>query len=153
MNRELIQLRKKTAQIESGGGANGGGGGGSGGVMMVGGSSSNCGNKSTTINGIKKDDTQSPQTSDTDSQLDGQLNVDVMPTIQIQEPSKKTLIERIVRLQQASARQNEKIDFLENHSGNLSQDLQKKTKLVQYYMLRDQTGALSSSKSDRNKVR
>lgn len=90
----------------------------------------------------------SSHTSDTDSQND---KIE-LPTINIQEPSKKNLIDRIVRLQHASARQNEKIDYLENHSGNLSAELQKKTKLIQYYMLRDQTGALASSKSDHNKA-
>uniref|UniRef100_A0A1A9X0K9 Coiled-coil domain-containing protein 186 n=1 Tax=Glossina brevipalpis TaxID=37001 RepID=A0A1A9X0K9_9MUSC len=66
-------------------------------------------------------------------------------------PSKKHLVERILRLQQASARQAEKIDFLENHTLSLVAELQKKSKVVQYYMLRDQTGALTSSKSDQNK--
>lgn len=72
--------------------------------------------------------------------------------IQIKEPSKKTLIERIVRLQQASARQNEKIDYLENHALNLQNELQKKLKLVQYFTLRERAGALASTKSDRNKA-
>lgn len=96
----------------------------------------------------KSTEPSSSHTSDTDSQND---KVE-LPTINIQEPSKKNLIDRIVRLQHASARQNEKIDYLENHSGNLSTELQKKTKLIQYYMLRDQTGALASSKSDHNKA-
>lgn len=61
------------------------------------------------------------------------------------------MVERILRLQQASARQTEKIDFLENHSLALVAELQKKSKVVQYYMLRDQAGALTSSKSDVNK--
>lgn len=104
-------------------------------------------------NGYEKESSKSTEpssshTSDTDSQND---KIEI-PTINIQEPSKKNLIDRIVRLQHASARQNEKIDYLENHSGNLSAELQKKTKLIQYYMLRDQTGALASSKSDHNKA-
>lgn len=69
----------------------------------------------------------------------------------LKTPSKKHLVERILRLQQASARQAEKIDFLENHTLSLVAELQKKSKVVQYYMLRDQTGALTSSKSDQNK--
>lgn len=77
---------------------------------------------------------------------------DNIPAIQIQEPSKKTLIERIVRLQQASARQNEKIDYLENHAVNLQNELQKKIKLVQHFLLRERAGALASTKSDRNKA-
>ncbi|XP_061389535.1 coiled-coil domain-containing protein 186 [Musca vetustissima] len=66
-------------------------------------------------------------------------------------PSKKHLVERILRLQQASARQAEKIDFLEQHSLSLVAELQKKSKVVQHYMLREQAGALTSSKSDQNK--
>ncbi|XP_037933515.1 coiled-coil domain-containing protein 186-like [Teleopsis dalmanni] len=69
----------------------------------------------------------------------------------LQGPTKKHLVERILRLQQASARQTEKIDFLENHTLSLVSELQKKSKVVQYYMLRDQAGALTSIKSDQNK--
>lgn len=68
------------------------------------------------------------------------------------EPSKKTLIERILKLQHATARQAEKIDFLENHSATLVSELQKKSKLIQDYMLREQSGALASAKSDKNKA-
>ncbi|EDV95760.1 coiled-coil domain-containing protein 186 [Drosophila grimshawi] len=67
-------------------------------------------------------------------------------------PSKKVLVERILRLQQASARQTERIEFLENHTAMLVSEVQKKSKVVQHYMLRDQTaGALTTSKSDQNK--
>lgn len=67
-------------------------------------------------------------------------------------PSKKVLVERILRLQQASARQTERIEFLENHTAMLVSEVQKKSKVVQHYMLRDQTaGALTSSKSDQSK--
>ncbi|XP_022229199.2 coiled-coil domain-containing protein 186 [Drosophila obscura] len=67
-------------------------------------------------------------------------------------PSKKVLVERILRLQQATARQTERIEFLENHTAALVSEVQKKSKVVQHYMLRDQTaGALTSSKSDQNK--
>ncbi|XP_011214505.2 coiled-coil domain-containing protein 186 [Bactrocera dorsalis] len=69
----------------------------------------------------------------------------------LQGPSKKHLVDRILRLQQASARQTEKIDFLENHTLSLVAELQKKSKVVQYYMLRDQAGALTSTRSDQNK--
>lgn len=69
----------------------------------------------------------------------------------IQEPSKQHLIDRILRLQKAAVRQTEKIDFLENHTMSLVAELQKKSKLVQYYMIRDQAGALTSLKSDQHK--
>lgn len=73
-------------------------------------------------------------------------------SLNLGEPSKKTLIERILKLQHATARQAEKIDFLENHSATLVAELQKKSKLIQDYMLREQSGALASAKSDKNKA-
>lgn len=75
-----------------------------------------------------------------------------LPGVSIMEPSKQSLIDRIVRLQQANAKQMEKVDFLENHSATLVAELQKKAKLVHYYMMRDQSGALVSSKSDKHKA-
>ncbi|KAH8300731.1 hypothetical protein KR059_001173 [Drosophila kikkawai] len=67
-------------------------------------------------------------------------------------PSKKVLVERILRLQQATARQTERIECLENHTAALVSEVQKKSKVVQHYMLRDQTaGALTTSRSDQNK--
>ncbi|EDW68573.1 coiled-coil domain-containing protein 186 [Drosophila virilis] len=80
-------------------------------------------------------------------------SVTAVPQTDLQAvPSKKVLVERILRLQQASARQTERIEFLENHTAMLVSEVQKKSKVVQHYMLRDQTaGALTSSKSDQNK--
>ncbi|KAH8301218.1 hypothetical protein KR018_007953 [Drosophila ironensis] len=67
-------------------------------------------------------------------------------------PSKKVLVERILRLQQATARQTERIEFLENHTAALVAEVQKKSKVVQHYMLRDQTaGALTNARSDQSK--
>ena len=57
-----------------------------------------------------------------------------------------------MRLQHANARQTEKMDFLENHSANLTLELQKKSKILAYYIVNDQTGALTSSKSDKHKI-
>lgn len=129
MSRELNQLRKKVEQIESN-------------------TNKIEPKKSAEIEIVQKAEISSSQASDSDSQS----THNEFPNIQIQEPSKKTLIDRIVRLQHAGARQSEKIDFLENHSANLVSELQKKSKLLHHYMLRDQAGALASSKSDRNKV-
>lgn len=46
---------------------------------------------------------------------------------EVKEPSKKTLIDRIVRLQRALARQTEKIEFLENHCVALINELKSKS--------------------------
>lgn len=134
LNRELAQLRKKsdTGSISS--------------------RKSSLDNTEENGQSMTVVQQQQPQPiNDTDSSSQNESNTEV-PQIQIKEPSKKNLIDRIVRLQHASARQTEKIDYLENHSATLSAELQKKHKLIQYYMLRDQTGALASSKSDRNKA-
>lgn len=50
------------------------------------------------------------------------------PTISL-EPSQKTLIDRIVRLQNEIVRQSEKIDFLENHQAQLVEELKRLRKI------------------------
>jgi hypothetical protein len=44
------------------------------------------------------------------------------------EVDKQTLIERIVKLQRALARKNEKIEFMEDHISQLVDEIQKKNK-------------------------
>uniref|UniRef100_A0A0K8TA73 Coiled-coil domain-containing protein 186 n=1 Tax=Lygus hesperus TaxID=30085 RepID=A0A0K8TA73_LYGHE len=63
-----------------------------------------------------------------------------------------TLIERIVKLQNDCAKQTERIEFLEEHTAHLVKELQKKSKLLQNYIMREQTGALTSKVMDRNKA-
>lgn len=67
------------------------------------------------------------------------------PTISI-EPSQKSLVDRIVRLQNEIVRKSEKIDFLENHQAQLVEELKKKSKLLHHYLLREQSGQLLKSK-------
>lgn len=57
-----------------------------------------------------------------------------------------------MKLQRISAKKSEKIDFLEEHVNNLVSEIQKKTKLLQGYVLREQAGTLSSNTMDNNKV-
>ncbi|CAG9772571.1 unnamed protein product [Ceutorhynchus assimilis] len=66
---------------------------------------------------------------------------------------KQALIEHIVKLQRISAKKSEKIDFLEEHVNTLVVEIQKKTKLLQGYILREQSGTLSSNSMDSNKAR
>ncbi|XP_007520035.1 coiled-coil domain-containing protein 186 [Erinaceus europaeus] len=68
------------------------------------------------------------------------------------EVDKAMLIERIVRLQKAHARKNEKIEFMEDHIKQLVEEIRKKTKIIQSYILREESGTLSSEASDSNKV-
>lgn len=68
------------------------------------------------------------------------------------EVDKAVLVERIVRLQKALARKQEKIEFMEDHIKQLVEEIRKKTKIIQSYVLREETGALSSEASDINKA-
>ncbi|PNF15355.1 hypothetical protein B7P43_G00995 [Cryptotermes secundus] len=68
------------------------------------------------------------------------------------EPDRQALIEKIVKLQRANARKTEKLGFLEEHTSQLVAELQKKTRIVQYYIMREQSGALSSASMDQNKL-
>uniref|UniRef100_A0A2K6LDY6 Coiled-coil domain containing 186 n=1 Tax=Rhinopithecus bieti TaxID=61621 RepID=A0A2K6LDY6_RHIBE len=56
---------------------------------------------------------------------------------------KAMLIERI---------ENEKIEFMEDHIKQLVEEIRKKTKIIQSYILREESGTLSSEASDFNKV-
>ncbi|KAM9817373.1 coiled-coil domain-containing protein 186 [Neosynchiropus ocellatus] len=68
------------------------------------------------------------------------------------EVDKSVLVERIVRLQKALARKQEKIEFMEDHIRQLVEEIRKKTKIIQSYVLREESGALSSEASDINKA-
>ncbi|KAF0308045.1 Coiled-coil domain-containing protein 186 [Amphibalanus amphitrite] len=67
------------------------------------------------------------------------------------EPDRQVLIERIVRLQRQVARRSEKIDFLEDHVNNLVEEVRRKSRLLQHYMLREEAGALGSQDRDQAK--
>nr|XP_002733997.1 PREDICTED: uncharacterized protein C10orf118 homolog [Saccoglossus kowalevskii] len=67
--------------------------------------------------------------------------------------NKAMLIERIVKLQKASHRKTEKIDFLEDHVNQLLDEIQKKTKIIQQFVLREQSGALAPASMDVNKAK
>ncbi|XP_039282900.1 coiled-coil domain-containing protein 186 [Nilaparvata lugens] len=62
------------------------------------------------------------------------------------------LIERIAKLQRENAKAMEKIDFLEEHTRTLVEELQKKSRVLQSYILREEAGALSSRSMDLNKT-
>ncbi|XP_010286038.1 PREDICTED: coiled-coil domain-containing protein 186 [Phaethon lepturus] len=68
------------------------------------------------------------------------------------EVDKSVLVERILRLQKAHARKNEKMEFMEDHIKQLVEEIRKKTKIIQSYVLREEAGTLSSEASDFNKV-
>lgn len=134
LNRELMLSQRRCGKLEEEGGRRGGG-------------------------GTESEASHSGNVSDSESLKNGgegnggsNGGGGVLPSVAVMEPSKQSLIDRIVRLQQANAKQTEKLDFLEGHSAQLVAELQKKARLVHYYMMRDQSGALVSSKSDKHKA-
>lgn len=68
------------------------------------------------------------------------------------EPDRQILIDKIVKIQRSNARKAEKIEFLEEHVRQLVTELQKKTRIIQNYITREQSGALSSEMMDNNKA-
>ncbi|KAG5879860.1 hypothetical protein JTB14_036548 [Gonioctena quinquepunctata] len=74
---------------------------------------------------------------------------DIYPDIKIE----KETLEQIVKLQRLSAKKSEKIDFLEEHVNTLVLELQKKSKLLQSYILLEQCGTLPSNKMNNNKAK
>ncbi|XP_070540029.1 coiled-coil domain-containing protein 186-like isoform X2 [Ptychodera flava] len=67
--------------------------------------------------------------------------------------NKAMLVERIVKLQKINHRKTEKIDFLEDHANQLLDEMQKKSKIIQQFVLREQTGALAPAAMDANKAK
>lgn len=62
------------------------------------------------------------------------------------------MVERIVKLQRIRVRQAEKLDFLEEHTRTLVNELQKKAKIIKNYILHENPDAMGSNERDRNKV-
>lgn len=83
---------------------------------------------------------------------ESQSGPSVMVVDSYPEVDKTVLVERIVRLQKALARKQEKIEFMEDHIKQLVEEIRKKTKIIQSYVLREESGALSSEASDMNKA-
>lgn len=73
-------------------------------------------------------------------------------SIQPTEPSRQLLIDRIIKLQESNARKAEKLDFFEEHTRILVEELQKKKKIIQNYILHESIGAMGSNERDKYKV-
>ncbi|XP_063289805.1 coiled-coil domain-containing protein 186 [Pelobates fuscus] len=129
LTKQLQQARKKMEQIENGNYEKE--------VSSMGSRSSSSGS----LNARSSNEDRSPENTGSSS------NVDNFP-----EVDKAVLIERIVRLQKAHARKNEKIEFMEDHIKQLVEEIRKKTKIIQTYVLREEAGTLSTEASDFNKV-
>jgi len=72
--------------------------------------------------------------------------------VSLSVPPDQALVEKMLRLQRTLARKCEKIEFMEEHINTLVEDIKKKNRLIQSYILKQETpGALSSSLMDDNK--
>ncbi|XP_071828634.1 coiled-coil domain-containing protein 186-like isoform X3 [Apostichopus japonicus] len=65
---------------------------------------------------------------------------------------KGMLVERIIRLQRLQQKYKEKIEFHLEHNRSLVEVVQKKNKIIQGYILREETGTLSTAASDIHKA-
>ncbi|KAG2462862.1 CC186 protein, partial [Polypterus senegalus] len=129
LTKQLVQARKKLDQMENGSYDKE--------ASSMGSRSSSSGS----LNARSSNDDRSPENTGS------VVAVDSFP-----EVDKAVLIERIVQLQKAHARKNEKIEFMDDHIKQLVDEIRKKTKIIQSYVLREETGALSSEASDFNKA-
>ena len=62
------------------------------------------------------------------------------------------LVEKIVKLQRNLARQQEKLEFMEDHISTLVEEMKKKNRLIQHYIIQEETGTMSSASMDENRV-
>ncbi|KAJ2938691.1 hypothetical protein O0L34_g12018 [Tuta absoluta] len=76
---------------------------------------------------------------------------DSLPDIQVREPDRQALIERIVSLQRAAARRAERCEFLEEHSRQLTAELRGKARLLRHLLCSLPAGAVASSERDAHK--
>jgi hypothetical protein len=67
--------------------------------------------------------------------------------------SQEQLVERIVRLQKSLARRAEKEEFYEEHVTQLVAELQKKNKIIDYFVMKEETGTMPDNRADAVKVR
>nr|CDS26469.2 hypothetical transcript [Hymenolepis microstoma] len=75
------------------------------------------------------------------------------PEVQTREPNRNLLLNKIDRLQRTNMRLMDKIDFMHEHIGQLTQELQKKTKILQNCLSREaeNEGAAVPTTVDANK--
>ncbi|XP_071476656.1 coiled-coil domain-containing protein 186-like, partial [Diadema antillarum] len=65
---------------------------------------------------------------------------------------KGMLVERIVRLQKQLQKKADKMEFMQEHNTHLVGQIQKKSKVIQQYIMREEAGALAPAASDANKA-
>ena len=55
-------------------------------------------------------------------------------------PDSQVLVEKIVRLQRHMARKQEKLDFLEEHMGTMTEEVKKKNRIIVEYVMKAEAG-------------
>nr|XP_039257894.1 coiled-coil domain-containing protein 186-like [Styela clava] len=143
LTRQLHHARKKLEPYESGSFAGGSGPtteDGSMGSRASSDTSLDCVGKSNTVNNTSHN--SAIESASFSSHSANGTDVPETMVATSGEISTQTLIERIVRLQRIHARKNEKIDFLHDHVQQLVDELQKKNKIIQHYILREESGML-----------
>ncbi|EGI64626.1 Uncharacterized protein C10orf118-like protein [Acromyrmex echinatior] len=80
---------------------------------------------------------------------DNNANSDHINSIEL---NKQVLMERIIKLQDINVKRAEKLDFFKEHTQTLLEDIQKKEKIIQNYILNQNFGALTCNKSDKYKA-
>ncbi|XP_051274486.1 coiled-coil domain-containing protein 186 isoform X3 [Dicentrarchus labrax] len=141
LTKQLTQARKRLEQVENGGCDRDASSMGS--RSSSSGTTSGFGSLNARHGGSSGVEERSPESQSGPSVV----VVDSFP-----EVDKAVLVDRIVRLQKALARKQEKIEFMEDHIKQLVEEIRKKTKIIQSYVLREESGALSSEASDINKA-
>ncbi|XP_017294545.1 coiled-coil domain-containing protein 186 isoform X1 [Kryptolebias marmoratus] len=141
LTKQLTQARKRLEQVENGGCERDASSMGS--RSSSSGTALRFGSLNARHGGSSSVEERSPES---------QSGPSVMVVDSFPEVDKAVLVERIVRLQKALARKQEKIEFMEDHIKQLVEEIRKKTKIIQSYVLREESGALSSEASDINKA-
>lgn len=62
-------------------------------------------------------------------------------------------MDRIIKLQKKNVKRAEKLDFFEEHTQILTEELRKKTKIIEYYIIHQDFGALACNERDKYKVK
>ena len=108
---------------------------------------------STSMDAVSQANSQSSkdQRSNGFCRIDGESTIEV-PNNVLNELDKHKLVERILKLQKILAKRSEKMDFLEDNNHQLVEELKRKTRLIQHYLLREESGALTTNAMDVNKV-
>ncbi|KAK0078085.1 hypothetical protein PV325_003060 [Microctonus aethiopoides] len=131
MTRELQQCRKKIEQYEVGSANN-----------LLGQTSRASSNTSLDAADIPQNGVSVSENSKTDPNDRPILYNDL---------DKNTLIEKLLKMQRINVRRAEKLDFLEEHSRALVIELQRKTKIIQNYIMKENSDTMGNNDRDKYK--